>query len=189
MCEEQKSSCAPSLLLIGCFFFLGLSASCLDVTRFANAHAEAEAVKEQKRRVEEGEDVGGGGHALRRGGAERDVGVGEEMQGEGGERVMSEAPLTLVTAVSKDFFERLENLIGSVHSTEPDLPIVVLINIYIYIYIYKYIYICMYIYDRLENLIGGVHSTETDLLIVVLYFTISRALLLLSACVLTLMHS
>ncbi len=83
--------------------------------------------------------MGGGGHALRRGGAEREVGGGEEMQGEGGERVMSEAPLTLVTAVSKDFFERLENLIGSVHSTEPDLPIVVL---YIFTYILFLYFFC-----------------------------------------------
>jgi hypothetical protein len=52
---------------------------------------------------------------------------------------MSEAPLTLVTAVSKDFFERLENLIGSVHSTEPDLPIVVL---YIFTYILFLYFFC-----------------------------------------------
>ena len=44
--------------------------------------------------------------------------AGEEGE-EGEEGGMSEAPLTLVTAVSTDFFDRLHNLIGSVHSAEP----------------------------------------------------------------------
>jgi hypothetical protein len=42
-----------------------------------------------------------------------------------GESGMSEAPLSLVTGVSKDFYDRLQNLVGSVHAAEPDMPIVV----------------------------------------------------------------
>jgi hypothetical protein len=58
---------------------------------------------------------GGGVEGGGRGEAREEGEEGEEVQ-EGG---MSEAPLTLVTAVSTDFFDRLHNLIGSVHSAEP----------------------------------------------------------------------
>ncbi|EKX40129.1 hypothetical protein GUITHDRAFT_113865 [Guillardia theta CCMP2712] len=50
----------------------------------------------------------------------------QRLAGEGEEEViLSEAPLTLVSAVSKDYFDRLRNLIGSVHTSEPDLPVVI----------------------------------------------------------------
>ena len=39
--------------------------------------------------------------------------------------VLSEAPVTLVSASSEDYFDRLRNLVGSVHAAEPDLQILV----------------------------------------------------------------
>ena len=82
---------------------------------------EEEAEKEEPRAL-----GGNRGHVGQRGEEEEEeaaaAAAAAEAEGEGD---MSEAPLTLVTGVSKDFYDRLQNLVGSVHAAEPDMPILV----------------------------------------------------------------
>jgi len=67
--------------------------------------------------------AGAGGAGPREGGA----GAGHEKAGDGdGEAEgLSEELVTLVTAASADYFDRLRNLVGSAHVAEPDLPVLV----------------------------------------------------------------